>query len=285
MSFTFFTFGGKFLWEDIYNYQGWIIQRNIDSLKCRLLDPYNIRRASGSFEQCKAALLKYISSYELPRPYKDTILILHGYGRSKSSLKQITHALKNIKANIIPLSYASLRRGIVYHANMLSQLIDNLDIKGKLYIINIGTSCLITRKMLTNTDNYRNYNIARILDINPLNSGSDLAELIVKNRVLAFLGGPMLKDISTPYAVKVPRLPNEIEHGIIFSPLTLHSMIKNMLSKFESFPFSTPPSELSYATADNIKQIQKSSLFPLKNPEMLKCCKNFIESGTFDDEE
>jgi hypothetical protein len=49
MKFTFFTFGGNFMWEDIYNYQDWVIQRNLVSQKCRLLDPLNIRRHSGTF--------------------------------------------------------------------------------------------------------------------------------------------------------------------------------------------------------------------------------------------
>jgi len=283
MKFTFFTLGGNFFWEDIYNYQDWIIQRNIATQRCRLLDPHNIRRDSGSFEQCKKTLLKYIDAYELDDLYDDTIIILHGFGRTKRSVKLIAESLKPLKMNIISLGYPSLRRGTSYHASMLSIFLKNIEIKGKLYIINVGSGCLITRKLLSRSNNYRNYNIARILDINPLNSGSDLAEILSKSSICNFLFGPMLADISTPKATNVPHLPEDIEHGIIFSPLTIHDIAKKIISRFDSFPFSTPPSEESYAKV--IKKIEKSSLRPLKNPELPQACREFIEFGKFTEKE
>ncbi|MBR3675828.1 MAG: hypothetical protein IKN71_01680 [Alphaproteobacteria bacterium] len=279
MKFDFFTFGGRFFWEDIYNYQDWVIQRNIMNQKCRLLDSHNIRRHSGTFEQCKETLLKYIEAYELDPLYDDTIVILHGFGRSKKSIKPLADALKELPANVIALGYPSLRRDIFYHATMLSQFLQNLDINGRLFIINVGSSCLITRKLLSKSRNYRQYNIARILDINPLNSGSDLAELLAGKKFFNFVLGPMLHDISTPKAVSLAHIPHDIDHAIIFSPLTVHDIVRKALARFDSFPFSTPPSEESYA--DNVKTISKNSFFPLSNPELFKYCKNYISNGKF----
>lgn len=283
MKWTFFTFGGNFMWEDIYNYQDWVIQRNLVSQKCRLLDPLNIRRYSGSFEQCKDTLLKYIEAYELDDLYEDTVIILHGFGHSKKSVKHIAESLKKYKMNVICLGYPSLRRGIVYHATMLSIFIKNLDIKGKLYIINVGASCLITRKLLTKSNNYRHYNIARILDINPLNSGSDLAELLAKMSLFNFFFGPMLADIATPKAMAMPRLPHDIEHGIVFAPVSAHDIAKKMLARFDSFPFSTPPSEETYA--ETVMTLEQAYYNPLKSPELERVCSNFIRFGRWTDNE
>ncbi|MBR6355363.1 MAG: hypothetical protein IKR92_00775 [Alphaproteobacteria bacterium] len=283
MKCTFFTFGGNFMWEDIYNYKDWVIQRNLVSQKCRLLDPLNIRRHSGSFEQCKETLLKYIEAYELDDLYDDTVIILHGFGRSKKSVKPLADAFKDLKMNVICLGYPSLRRGIAYHATMLSIFIKNLDIKGKLYIVNVGASCLITRRLLTKSNNYRHYNIARILDINPLNSGSDLAEILAKYSFLNFFMGPMLHDISTPKATAMPRLPHDIEHGIVFAPISAHDIAKKMLARFDSFPFSTPPSEETYATT--VMTISQSYRDPLKSEEIKEACRNFIRFGRFSNNE
>lgn len=283
MKFTFFTFGGNFMWEDIYNYKDWVIQRNLVSQKCRLLDPLNIRRHSGSFEQCKDTLLNYIEAYELDDLYDDTVIILHGFGRSKKSLKYIAESLKDLKMNVICLGYPSLRRGIAYHATMLSIFIKNLDIKGKLYIINVGASCLITRRLLTKSNNYRHYNISRILDINPLNSGSDLAEILAKYPVCKFFMGPMLDDIATPKAAAMPHLPHDIEHGIVFAPVSAHDIAKKMLARFDSFPFSTPPSEETYAKT--VMTIEQSYRNPLKSEELQTACRNFIRFGRFSDNE
>lgn len=279
MKFDFFTFGGRFFWEDLYNYQDWVIQRNIINNKCRLLDPHNIRRHSGTFAQCKDILLKYIEAYELNPLYDDTILILHGFGRSKKSVQKLADSLKELPMNVVCLGYPSLRRNIYYHATMLSQFLKNIDIRGRLYIINVGCSCLITRKLLSKSNNYRQYNIARILDINPLNSGSDLAELLTTRQFFNFILGPMLRDISTPRAVALARLPHDIEHGILFAPLTVHDRVKKLLSRFDSFPFTTPPSEESYS--DNVKKIRKDAYFPLGSDAVAQYARNYIVSGEF----
>lgn len=279
MKIDFFTLGGRFFWEDIYNYQDWVIQRSIISQKCRLLDSHNIRRHSGTFEQCKEILLKYIEAYELDSPYDDTIVILHGFGRSKKSVQNLAESLKKLPMNVVSIGYPSLRRNLFYHATMLSQFLQNLDVRGRLFIVNVGCGCLVTRKLLNKSRNYRQYNIARVLDINPLNSGSDLAELLAGNKFFSFILGPMLKDISTPRAAALARLPHDIEHGIIFSPLTVHDIAKKILSRFDSFPFTTPPKEETYA--NYVKYIDKNSYFPLSNPELFKFSKNFILYGRF----
>lgn len=279
MKFDFFTCGGRFFWEDLYNYQDWVIQRNIMNNKCRLLDPHNIRRHSGTFEQCKETLLKYIAAYELDPLYDDTVVILHGFGRSKKSVRKIAESLKKLPMNVICLGYPSLRRNLYYHASMLSKFLKNIDVRGRLYIINVGASCLITRKLLSKSNNYRQYNIARVLDVNPLNSGSDLAEILSSKKFFNFLLGPMLRDISTPRAVALAHLPHDIEHGILFAPSATHDVTGKMMTRFESFPFTTPPSEESYS--DNICKVKNKSFFPLKSEEVAQRCRNFILTGKF----
>lgn len=279
MKFDFFTCGGRFFWEDLYNYQDWVIQRNIINNKCRLLDSHNIRRHSGTFEQCKETLLKYITAYELDPLYDDTVVILHGFGRSKKSVKKIAESLKKLPMNVICLGYPSLRRNVYYHASMLSKFLKNIDIRGQLYIINVGSSCLITRKLLSKSNNYRQYNIARVLDINPLNSGSDFAEILASKKFFNFLLGPMLRDISTPRAAALAHLPHDIDHGILFAPMTVNDLTNKMFSRFESFPFSTPPNEESYA--DKVCKIAKKSFFPLNSEPVAQHCCNFIQSGEF----
>ena len=60
MSFDFFTFGGNRNWGDIFFYQKWRIQRNINAKEYRLLDPWDISRKDGSFEECRKKFVDYV---------------------------------------------------------------------------------------------------------------------------------------------------------------------------------------------------------------------------------
>lgn len=279
MNLTFFAFDSRFFWEDVYNYNDWIIQLNVRTLKYRLVDPFGVRRESGTFEQCKETLLKYIYACELTEQKENTIVILHGFGQKKSSVKTLANSLKDINANIVSVSYATLRRGIGFHSNILAQMLQNSEAKGKFFIVNVGSSCLITRKMLSESTNFRLFNIERILDINPMNSGSDLVDLLFKNRFLNFLLGPMFKDIATKNAVTIEKLPPEIDHGIIFASGFLTNFIKKRFSKYESFPRTNPPDERSYA--EKIVNVKGKTLYSINDETVAEYCKNFITTGDF----
>jgi len=275
----FFTLGGRFCWEDVFNYQNWVIQKHCHKNKYRLIDPHNIRRESGSFEQCRETLFQFMRAYELDKLYADTVILLPGYGRTKNSLFELAEYLKKLPMNVVIFSYASLKKNISYHAQMLLQFIKNIQPGGNISIINYGASCLVTRAMISRSNNFHAHNIFRVLDINPLNSGSDLAELLVDKPIISALLGPMLADIQTPQAVKIPKLPRDIEHGIIFCPTKGLNIIKSLLAKYESFPFSSPPSETSYAK--NIVSVENPTWFPLQNPLLFEYCRNYIENGQF----
>ncbi len=277
MKFDFFTFGGRFFWEDVFNYQNWVIQRHVRTKKYRLLDNYSIRRESGSFEECKNTLLKYIDAYELESPYSDSVILLHNFGRTKFSMKRIAESLKDLKTNIIAFNYPFLHKNLNYQADILCSFIKNLDTQGKTYFITNGAGCLLLRRFLSQVDDYREYHIAGVLDINPLNSGSDLADLLCRSNFFRQILGPMLISITPKKAMELPKLPKEIKHSLLFYPPVYTHMIKKILSRYESFPFQTPPSETSFA--DDVQTINVPRLFPLNDLELGKICRYFICNG------
>ena len=79
MNFPFFTFGGLFYRTDKYSYAGWRIQKFLWTNRCRLLDPWQIRRASGSFDVCKHRLEEFVRAWEIPSPPKKAVVFLRGY--------------------------------------------------------------------------------------------------------------------------------------------------------------------------------------------------------------
>ena len=279
MKFMFFTLGGRLFWEDVYNFQDWIIQKNVRTLNYRLLDPHNIRRASGTFEQCRDELIKYIEAYEMAAPYDDSIVLIPGFGQSKKALRELAKELKDLPANIIIFNYASLRQTLIYHANILTQFLKNIKTKNRTSFITIGSGGLVLRKLIENSYNYRNYNIYRVLEINPLNSGSDFAELLEKNKYAFKLAGPMIRDITPKKAVALAKLPQEIEHGLLFCSQPWKALIRKILSRYDSFPIASRPSEESFAKV--VYKVTEPFEPPLKDKSIIGLCRRYIENGYF----
>ena len=283
MKFMFFTLGGRLFWEDVYNFQNWIIQKNVRTLEYRLLDPYNIRRASGTFEQCRDALMKYIEAYEMDAPYDDSIVLIPGFGQSKKALKELAEELKCLPANIIIFNYASLRKSLTHHANILSQFLKNIKTKNKTSLITVGSGGLVLRKMIDNSNNYRYYGISRVLELNPLNSGSDLAELLEKNKYAFKLAGPMIRDITPKKTAALAKLPQEIEHGLLFCSQPWKALFRKLLSRYDSFPIASRPSEESFAKT--VYKITEPFEPPLKDKMIVGLCKRYITEGYFSEKE
>jgi hypothetical protein len=113
-----------------------------------------------------------------------------------------------------------------------------------------------------------------------MNSGSELADLLIKNSTMKKIFGPMLYDITTEQALEIPQLPQDIEHGIIFCHSTVTKLIKKLLKSQESFPPLSPPSEKSYA--EHVEQVENTSLFPLENAVLHQLCLQYLNCGNFE---
>lgn len=275
MKFNFFTLGGRFFWEDILYYQGWKIQRKINTAQYRLLDSHNIRRQSGSFEICKDTLLKYISACEISAPEKNTIILLHGFARTRKSLFNLFSAIKKIHNNTIALNYCTFSADMKHSAEVLLQFMRNLPYSPDFYFVTVGSGCLVLRKMFDVCDNYRTLNIKGIININPLNSGSDFAFLLSKCKIFNKIFGPMLKEITPDQALKLSKIPQDIPLYLILSPSKFDSLIKKTLSPLESFPQLSPPAETSYS--QNHKEIKQLTWLPMQNENMIISCLECLE--------
>ena len=275
MKFDFFTLGGRFFWEDIFYYQGWRIQRKIHTSKFRLLDSHNIRRESGNFEICKDTLLKYISACEIPEPKKDMIILIHGFGRTGNALSSVFSAIRKTDADCVAINYCSFSANLQHNAELLLQFLKNFPNSPNLYFITVGAGCLVLRKMFDVCDNYRTLKIQGVININPMNSGSDFAFLLSRFAIFRKILGPMIKDITPDETLKISKIPQDISLYLIFSPSKISAMIKKIFAPLESFPQLSPPAENTYSPFS--KEIKPLTWLPLQNENMLISCVESLE--------
>ena len=103
------TLGGSQFWSDVYFEQGWRIQQHAHTTHFRLLDPADVRRAWGDLASCKQTLQNALATFQ-KEPVGNVVLVLHGLGRTRKSMRGIAqHLRQELGHSVVNVSYASSR--------------------------------------------------------------------------------------------------------------------------------------------------------------------------------
>lgn len=281
MKFEFFTLGGCQFWEDVFFYQKWRIQRNFETKQCRLLDPWDIRRFSGSFEECRKAFFKYIDIYELSRQKGHMIIMLHGLFDSKNIFKPLwREALKN-GYMAAAINYPSTQKHLESHVRQLDFFLNNLEDVQEISFVTKGVGGLILRSLLNVKESpwQKRLKIRRIVQVAPPNKGSKLFGYLSQHKVMNMIFGPMLNDAKPDKVSYIPEFSNETEFGIIASNSIIEKAIKVL-------PESTRNSllgrnETYLKNAKEIVSVNNWHWNPFSNKEIVEKTINFIKFGSF----
>ena len=120
------TLGGRQFWGDVRHRAGWRIQTNVLTGHSRLLDPHDVRRSWGTRGDCEAALAEAIDRGDLPRPAGDTVVLVHGMGRSSKCFAALADELRAGGFAVVPFDYPSLRQSLRTSAADLGRVTDSL---------------------------------------------------------------------------------------------------------------------------------------------------------------
>ena len=145
MAFPFFTCGGMFYWIDRYDYAGWRIQESMWTHRCRLLDPFNIKRAVGSFEQCRGMLSYFLHAWEAEKPLKSAAVVIHGLFQRPASFEKMAYGLKKYFEPII-FSYPMLRFDLDRSAEALNNMLEQRPDIERVNFVAYGSGGLILRQ-------------------------------------------------------------------------------------------------------------------------------------------
>lgn len=277
MRFNFFTFGGSIFWEDVFFYQKWRIQRNCCTKSYRLLDSWDICRASGSFEDCQKAFIKYIECYEITKQHGDMVILLHGYLDSKNIFKPLWRKLMLTNANVAALNYPSLFRNAQGVAHQILFFLNHIESINRVSFVTKGCGNLVLQQMFNlpqELQTFRlNVRIGNIVEINPVEQGSLLCESLAKFKFFKFLLGPFLDDFTESGIKNLPSLPSEFKVLKLFSK---SKMQKIKVIPLKSFCFYSK-------TQQNISRhtifIENNFKSVLKNEQVLNFTVKFINNG------
>lgn len=278
--FHFFTLGGKQFWEDVFYYQKWRIQRHWRTKKYRLLDNWDICRAKGTFEECRTAFVKFIEVYEIPRQSGKMVILLHGLGESKNIFKPLIKPLEEKGFHVVAINYPSTRKSIKAHVDQLDFFLTHIEDIREVSFITKGTGCLLLRYLLNTSFEWsKKFNIGKIININPVNTGSKVCATFSSFKIFNFIFGKALKECTPENADIVPVLPENIPLGLIFCETYFDKLISPITSRYQGIDVPGDKKEEDFSPF--YTRIKNSDLNIFDNKNLIHSCVNFLTQGKF----
>lgn len=280
MVFTFFTFGGKQLWEDLFFYQGWRIQRSCLNGKYRLLDAWNIRRESGTLLRCQNAFIHYIEVYQLLRPKQKAVVFLHGLGRTRNMFDAMAHSFESEGFTAIAVNSPSLCKGFDEIVSQLEFLLKNLKDIQEVHFVAHGLGGLILRELLHKNGSWRRkIKTGRIVALDVPNRGWQAGSLLCRNKTVVKIV-PALKIYESGNIEKLFDFPKNLDVGILttWNPF-LHALVNILPASWRRLFPTAKDSHI--AGAREISAVKYLRLNQCNAKKVITYCINFIKSGKF----
>lgn len=189
------TMGGKQYWSDVELYGGWRIQQSVFTKHYRLLSPKDIRRAWGSLEQCRYVLEEAKIKGKARLRSDKVCVLIHGYWRSKDSMKGLKKGLQNAGYQVYGINYPSTRLEIEKFAVQVRGILEQ--IRPDFEEINIVTHSMggiVARSVLSKEDSPE---VNRLVMVAPPNQGAVLADLLEHWWPKGYITGPAGEQLMT----------------------------------------------------------------------------------------
>ncbi len=198
------TLGGKQVWADVAWHAGWRIQEHALTGHHRVLDPRDVRRAWGAEAACRRVFER--SARPVTVDGEHLVVLLHGLGRSRSSLARLERMLAAEGYAVAPVSYASTRRSVAGHADRIEKLLDGVRGPRRVSFVTHSLGGLVAREVLARDSDWkRRLELGRLVMIAPPSRGSALAARAVRWPLVRGLLGPSLRDATPAGARELPR--------------------------------------------------------------------------------
>jgi pimeloyl-ACP methyl ester carboxylesterase len=178
------------------------------------------------------APIAFVGCHERPpvTEMRDTVVLLHGLGRSDLSMRWMEKRLTDAGYNALNVGYPSKEHSIDYLAE--EHLRSALEAccagaGGKVHFVTHSMGGIVLRYYLSG---HELENLGRVVMLSPPNQGSEIADWINENEFVRRVMGPSAEQLGTdPESVPNRLGPVDFEVGIITGNRTLNPLFSRMI--------------------------------------------------------
>lgn len=272
------TLGGRQFWSDVRFFQGWRIQENVFTDRCRLLDPDNRRHSSGSLEECEEALVKVRDELDLPPMSGRAVILVHGLVRSSRSFSVMARRLESEDCLVVPFDYPSTRCSIPASAWALAQVIESLEGVDTIDLVVHSMGGLVLRCYLRDFGDER---LHRAVLLGVPNHGARIADRLHNNPLYRAIYGPAGQQLTSEEQGLIADLPvPEFEFGVIAGGRGGVKGFNPLLSGDNDSTVTVRSARLTGATDFMLQPVIHS--FLMSDRRCVQAVNTYLEHGQFD---
>lgn len=198
------TLGGRQLWGDLIFLQGYRLQHNVLTDRYRLLDPNDLRIATGSHESCLKRLEEIRNDQGLEPETGRVTLLIHGIGRSSKCFSTLARSLEKIGARPIGFDYPSTRISIEESVSYLQSVLDHLPDVTRIDVVCHSMGGLLLRNLLSTSCESR---FQRAVFLGVPHHGAEVADFLKRNPLFKMVMGPAGQQLVTDPASGMNHMP------------------------------------------------------------------------------
>lgn len=272
------TMGGRQFWSDVRFFQGWRIQENVFTDRCRLLDPDNRRHTGGTLQECESALAEMREELDLPPMSGRAVILVHGLIRSSRCFDVMSRRLEADDCTIVPFEYPSTRSSIPAAAWALSQVIESLEGIDTIDLVAHSMGGLVLRCYLRDFEDDR---IHRAVLLGVPNHGARIADRLHTNPLYRAIYGPAGQQLTSEEEGLIADLPiPQCEFGVIAGGRGGVKGFNPLLSGDNDSTVTVRSARLQGATDFMLQPVIHS--FLMSDRRCVQAVMTFLEHGQFD---
>lgn len=208
----------------------------------------------------------------------ETVILLHGLGRSAWSMRKLQKALSPTY-HVLNQNYPSQRYAISELADLaVGGALDTLDADTAPHFVTHSLGGILVREFYKRNPSK---NIARCVMLGPPNQGSELADYFSNYRLFRIINGAAGMELGTGPNSTPNRLGAvDFECGVIAGNKSFNRFFSSKIMGEDDGKVSVERSKLNAMTDHLVLPVTHT--FMMNNPKVIQQVKNFLANGKFD---